>query len=229
MGSWARFFLSMLLLMGSIGVVSCASKTDTFVATVGIDSPLNSPIATPSIDKVSLPPNEELLDSWVGDLNADGRGEFVIAAGDDSANVDKIYVFGGSDALQPTLLQEIELPESGGFHRLMVVDLDLDGMQDIGVYEERSNDSQFELFVFRSQEDSFVLSSPKGGVLEGETGFVSLAEPPVIEDVDQEGGLEIIVFVEGASEGYLASRAYSWDGEAFSFADYLYLPGRKRP
>ncbi|MDY6912491.1 MAG: FG-GAP-like repeat-containing protein [Chloroflexota bacterium] len=213
--------------IATIGIVSCASETQTPVPTVH-SSPLNSPIAAPTT-QVSLPENEEILDYWVGDLNSDGHHNIVMAVGDSAQNVNKVYVFTSPDDAQYTLLQEIELPESGNFHQLTVADLDLNGMYDIGVYEARPSTDQFVLFVYMSEGESFELSSPKGGVLGGEIGFTSLAEPPIVKDIDQEGAPEIVVFIEGTSEGYLASRAYSWDGESFSYADYLYLPGRRRP
>jgi hypothetical protein len=229
--------ISSLFLVGmiSIGIVSCASEptvpateSPIMASPLRAPSPLNSPAAPPSTD-VPLPGNEIALDSWVGDLDADGQNDLVLAVGDDEQTVHKVYVYSSPDGMDFTLVQEIELPEAGQFHDLVAADLDYSGVYDIGVYEARPETEEFVLFVYMSLEDTFVLSSPSGGVLDGQVGFTSLAKPAVIEDLDQGGEIEITVFIEGTSEGYLAARAYFWDGDGFSYADHLYLPGYRRP
>ena len=229
--------ISSLFLVGmiSIGIASCASEptvpatqSPIVASPLRAPSPLTSPAGPPSTD-VPLPGNEIALGSWVGDLDADGQYDLVLAVGDDEQTVHKVYVYSSPDGLEFTLVQEIELPEAGQFHDLVAVDLDYSGVYDIGVYEARPETEEFVLFVYMYQDDAFAPSNPSGGVLDGQVGFTSLAKPAVIEDLDQEGEIEIAVFIEGTSEGYLAARAYFWDGDGFSFAEHLYLPGYKRP
>jgi hypothetical protein len=219
-----------LLAMLGFGIASCLSETPIPSVThaVSFVSPLNSPIAPPP-SRVELPANVEMAGSWRGDLDGDGYPDLVLAVGNSERVIGQVHVYTSLDGTTYTLIQQLDLPEKGQFHQLIVSDVNLDGTHDIGVYEVRPKSDEYVLFVYVHSQDTYVLKRPKGGVLDGQAGFVSLAQPAIVSDVDGEGELEVVVFVEGATAGYLASRPYSWDGSDLSFADYLYLPGRKRP
>ncbi len=222
--SWKNSLLWIVLAAICVGAVSCGGDSITPDAAGSPLSPLASPLVTPT-PAVSLPAGETLLDWWVGDLDADGRSDIVLVAA--AAGQTKLYR-GVWDGSVYTLAQEIPLPESGPLSQFFVMDLTGDGLQDVGVCVERPASDQFVLLTYVLGGE-LVLKSPVGGVLDGQTGFVSLAEPPVVGDVDEEGGIEIVVFVEGASPEYLAARPYYWDGSQFSFTTLLLLPGRVRP
>jgi hypothetical protein len=176
------------------------------------DPPL-SPISPLPFDSISpqaikLPAGETIAEFWKGDLDEDGPDDVLALTERNEKMVLTLYSL---------------------FHELTVTDVNFDGLLDIGVQLAKPKTGNFVLFLYMNQGNSLKPHSPQGGHLDGQIGFTSIIAPAVIGDIDREGNQEIVVFIEGSNPEYLATRAYTWDGTQMIFADYLYIPGRKRP
>jgi hypothetical protein len=197
------------------------------------DPPL-SPISPLPFDSISpqaikLPAGETIAEFWKGDLDEDGPDDVLALTERNEKMVLTLYRYEVAKNDQLTQIQNMELPENGLFHELTVTDVNFDGLLDIGVQLAKPKTGNFVLFLYMNQGNSLKPHSPQGGHLDGQIGFTSIIAPAVIGDIDREGNQEIVVFIEGSNPEYLATRAYTWDGTQMIFADYLYIPGRKRP
>jgi hypothetical protein len=237
------FFLSLSLPAIVVGflLVGCKPKSDTtpsplptrttFLSPVtSLPTTLISPVKPVSGELAVLPEGTQRIGAqYVGDFDGDGQEE--VATGYKHAN-------GGGGGITVGRIPETgyrpiwqeELSKDSTPSDFVVQDLDGDESPELLLFAEKENGIKQDLFVYTWTGSTYTPLKPTAGPLDGQSSFLSLYWPTVLDDVDSNGTTEIITFGENKSNPEaLSAVVYEWNGSAFHYTELYIIPPRFKP
>ena len=174
-----------------------------------------------------MPSDATLVDSLEADLDDDGEAEIAIAFNSSPEQAGLVILDYSEGGWRQTW--EAKPPLDGAVTKAEIRDVNLDGSPEILLFNTLENQEKQVLCVYAREGADHVLLTPVGGPLEGRQCFVSAFYAPEFRNVDVVDVEEILVYEDDPSHTRLVARPYWWDGEAYSYASWLFILGRPRP
>ncbi len=198
-----------------------------------LDEPaISPPSLQPQDPGHLLPPGTTLLERLEADLNNDGEPELVLAfhgAGgpykSDTAGI-SILVRDG-DGYRKTW--EAHPLSEGRVSDAMVRDVNVDRIPEILVFTTSEDEANHSLYILAWDGSTYSFLSPHGGPLADDTGFTSAYYAPEVRNVDSVPLDEIAVYEDKGSSERLRAIIYRWDGETYTYTDWITVLGPTRP
>ena len=217
----------------------CVTAVGLFLAACSSPSHPVSPLSplettsAPSVDlpteSEGLPPETQLIGAqYSGDFGGDGQLE-IISSYSRADGGGGIIVNDILDSGYSTVWQE-EIPDELSPSDFSMFDLDQDQTPELVLFAHDDEAIEHYVFIYYRDGDTYVMRNPVGGPLDGESAFLSLYWPPILDDVDFNEITEIIVFTENTNNPEALSAAvYEWNGSEFNHNPIYTIPPRFKP
>lgn len=179
-----------------------------------------------------LPTETILLQRFEADLDNDGRSEAVLIFTDEDdpyrPEAAGIAIV-ARDGHEYRKTWEARPSSEGRIAHAAVRDINMDGALEILMFKCTEDEAKHCLHIFACNGKECTALSPAGGPLAGQEAFISAYYPPEMRSLDSTDPDEIIVFEDDGSSERLDAIIYRWDGETYTYVDWIIVLGPPRP
>lgn len=179
-----------------------------------------------------LPAEATLEERLEADLDDDGRSEIVLIFNSE----DDPYGPGAGgimiiarDGDEYRKTWEERPSSEGQVADAAIRDINWDRILEILFFKSTEDRAKHFLYIFAWDGTAYTSLRPDGGALAGQEAFISAYYPPEVQNVDSNNLDEIVVFEDKASSERLQAMVYRWNGEVYTYVDWIITLGPPRP
>lgn len=188
-------------------------------------------LQTPDAEAL-LPAEAILVKRLEADLDDDGRSEIVLIfnSHDDpyESGAGGIMII-APDGDEYRKTWETHPSSEGQVGDAVIRDINLDGILEVLFFKSTEDRAKHFLYIFAWDGTGYTSLGPDGGTLAGQEAFISAYYPPEVQNVDSTNPDEIVVFEDKASSERLEAMVYRWNGEVYTYVDWIITLGPPRP